>query len=160
MTRAIVVVCVMLAPLLGHAAEAGLAAECEQVRNDNTIHPYDPSLRAGLLGAYARLFPQARMPPNEQEFQAGAHIRCMDGRLLACFTGANLPCEKMNTARDNKGAEAFCRTNPDAPVVPVFATGHDTIYSYRCVAGRAEITGTTFPMDARGFAATLWTPVE
>jgi hypothetical protein len=100
------------------------------------------------------------MPPNEQAFQAGAHIRCMDGRLLACFTGANLPCEKMNAARDNKGAEAFCQANPDAPVVPAFATGHDTIYSYRCVGRRAEIAGTTFPPDARGFAATLWAPVE
>ncbi len=100
------------------------------------------------------------MPPNEQDFQAGAHIRCMAGQLWACFTGANLPCEKMNTARDNKGAEGFCQTNPDAPAVPAFATGHGSIYSYRCAAGRAEITGTTFPLDARGFAATLWAPID
>jgi hypothetical protein len=160
MTRPIVMMCMMLVPLLGHAAEEGPATLCAQARDDDTVRRYEPSLRAGLLRAYAHLFPQARMPPNEQEFQAGAHVRCMDGRLWACFTGANLPCEKMNTARDNKGAEAFCQTNPDAPVVPAFAAGHDTIYSYRCVAARAEITGSTFPLDARGFAATLWAPVD
>jgi hypothetical protein len=160
MTRLILVMCVTLAPLFGHAAEEGPAAGCAQTRDDDTVRPYDPSIHAGLLRAYVHLFPQARMPPNEQDFQAGAHIRCMDGRLWACFTGANLPCDKLNMARDNRGAEAFCQTNLDAPVVPAFATGHDTIYSYRCVAGRAEITGTTFALDARGFAATLWTPVE
>ncbi len=160
MTRLILVICMTLAPLLGHAAEYGPAASCAQARDDDTVRRYDPSLRAGLLKAYAQLFPQARMPPNEREIHAGAHIRCMDGRLWACFTGANLPCHKMNTSRDNKGAESFCQTNPQAPIVPAFATGHDSIYSYRCVAGRAEITGTTFPLDARGFAATLWAPVE
>ena len=160
MTRPIVVMCVMLAPLLGHAAEEGPAALCAQARDDDTVRPYDPSLRAGLLRAYAHLFPQARMPPNEQDFQVGAHFRCMDGRLWACFTGANLPCAKMNTAHDNKGAEAFCQTNPGAPFAPAFATGHDTIYSYRCVAGRPEISGVTFRVDARGFAANLWALVE
>jgi hypothetical protein len=152
-----VVVCVMLAPL---QAAAGLVEQCARVQNDDTVRRYDPSLKAGLLKAYAQLFPQARIPPDEREFQAGSNIRCMDGRLLACFIGANLPCSKMNTARDNKGADAFCRANQDAPVVPAFATGHDAAFNYRCVAGRAEITGETFPLDARGFAASLWAPVE
>jgi hypothetical protein len=83
--RAIVVTCVMLVPLLGHAAEVGLAAQCARVRNDDTVRSFDPSLREGLLRAYGRLFPRARMPRNDQEFQAGAHIRCMDGRLSACL---------------------------------------------------------------------------
>jgi hypothetical protein len=111
-----------------------------------------------LLKAYAHFFPQARMPPNEQEFQAGAHIRCMDGRLWVCFTGANLPCGKMNTARDNKGAEAFCQTNPDAPFVPAFAAGHGSIPIDVSRGGRRSAAA--FPLDARGFAATLWAPVE
>ena len=57
------------------------------------------------------------------------------------FTGANLPCGKMNTARDNQGADDYCRANPDVDVVPAFATGHDTIYSYRCAGGRPVIVG-------------------
>jgi hypothetical protein len=152
-----VAVCVTLVPL--HAV-ARLAEQCVRVQNDDTVRGYDPSLKAGLLKAYAHLFPQARMPPDERVLQAGTNIRCMDGRLLACFTGANLPCSKMNLARDNKGADAFCRANPDAPIVPAFATGHDAAFNYRCAAGRAEITGETFPLDARGFAASLWARVE
>jgi hypothetical protein len=150
---------------VGRARSAGSqggapAEQCARVRNDDTIHPYDPVLKAGLLGAYAHLFPQARIPPDDRTFGAGTHIRCMDGRLLACFTGANLPCSKMNIVRENKGADAFCRSNPDSSVVPALATGHDTIYAYRCVARRAEVEATIFPLDARGFAAALRAPVE
>jgi hypothetical protein len=156
MKRLIVPLCLLLAP----AANAGPADQCAQVRNDDTIRPYEASLRAGLLKAYAHLFPHARMPPDEHTFRAGAHIRCMEGRLLVCFTGANLPCAKMNTSPDNEGATAFCRAHPDASGVPAFATGHDAAYNYRCVAGEARIDGETFPLDPRGFAATLWAPVE
>ncbi len=143
-----------------HAAEGNLAARCAQLRNDDTLRGYDPALRPGLLKAFARLFPDAPQPPATQVLQTGASVRCMDGRLLACFVGANLPCGKMNAARDNPGADAFCRDNPAAEFVPAFATGHDTIYAYRCRSGRAEITGTTFALDRRGFAAKLWVPLD
>jgi hypothetical protein len=158
MRRLVAALCVAFFPL---QAAAGLAEQCARVQNDDTVRGYDPSLRAELLRAYARLFPQARMPPpDDRAFEAGAHIRCMNGRLLACFTGANLPCSKMNAERDNTGAETFCRANPDAAVVPAYATGHDAAYAYRCVGRRAEVAATIFPLDARGFAATLWVPVE
>jgi hypothetical protein len=151
---------ILLLSLFARTSFAGPAEHCAQVRNDDTIRPYDAALRTGLLDAYAHLFPQARMPPDERQFEAGAHIRCMDGRLLACFTGANLPCSKMDTQRHNKGADAYCRSNPDAPFVPAFATGHDAAYTYRCLGGRASIAGETFKLDPRGFAASLWTPIE
>ncbi len=150
----------LMLPLCARMAAAGPAEQCARVGNDDTIRPYDPALRAGLIDAYARLFPRARMPPDERQFETGTHIRCMDGRLLACFTGANLPCARMNTQQDNHGAVAYCRTNPDAPFVPAFATGHDTAYAYRCVGGRASISGETFKLDPRGFAASLWAPVK
>jgi hypothetical protein len=146
--------------LFASAGFAGPVEQCAQAGNDDTVRRYDPSLRPGLLKAYAALFPQARMPPDDQEFQRGAHIRCMNGHLLACFTGANLPCAKMSTARHNTGADAYCRTNPTAPFVPAFATGHESAYAYRCVDGRAEVSGETFKRDPRGFAASLWTPIE
>ncbi len=150
----------VLAPAKVQAANTDMAALCAQIRNDDTVRPYDPSLRTGLTRAYARLFPGAPMPPPEAELKNGANIRCMDGRLLACFTGANLPCRKMNTARDNRGANEYCRANADADAVPAFATGHDTIYSYRCTGGRPVIVGTTFSLDPRGFAARLWAPLD
>ncbi|OYV37925.1 MAG: hypothetical protein B7Z80_11500 [Rhodospirillales bacterium 20-64-7] len=138
---------------------ADLATRCAAAGNDDTIRPYDASLRAQLQKSYERLFPKA--PVDDRMIAAQAHIRCMDGRLYACFAGANLPCRKMNTARANTGAAAFCRSNPDAPVVPAFATGHDSIYEYRCRSGKAEITGRTlFDLDSRGFAKRLWTPLD
>ena len=106
----------ILAPGQIQAADAGMAAQCAQAGNDDTIRHYDPSLQAGLTRAYARLFPGAPMPPpGARTAKRSQHIRCMNGRLLACFTGANLPCGKMDIARDN-GADEYCRTNPRAPI--------------------------------------------
>jgi hypothetical protein len=160
MLTALLAVWAILAPAKVQAANPDTAARCAQVRNDDTVRPYDPSLRAGLIRAYAGLFPDASPPPPEAQLKLGAHIRCMNGRLFACFTGANLPCGKMNTARDNQGADDYCRANADADVVPAFATGHDTIYSYRCASGRPVIVGPPLTLDARGFAARLWAPLN
>jgi hypothetical protein len=151
---------IVLLSLFARGSWADPAERCAQVGDDDTILLYDGSLRTGLLRAYTHLFPQARTPPDEQQFQAAVHIRCVGGRLLACFTGANLPCSRMNTERENQGAAAYCRSNPDAPFVPAFATGHDSVHNYRCVAGRASIVGETFKLDSRGFAATLWVLIE
>ncbi len=151
---------ILLLPLCARPSLAGPAEQCRQVRNDDTIRPYDASLRPGLLKAYAQLFPRARMPPEEKQFEASAHIRCMDGRLLACFTGANLPCSRMDSKQQNEGASAYCKDNADAPFVPAFATGHDSAYAYRCVGGQALVTGETFKIDPRGFATSLWAPID
>ncbi len=150
---------VVLTPVKVDAATADMAVQCARVRNDDTLRPYDPSLRAALIKAYFRLFPGAT-PPSEAGLKDGANLRCMNGRLLACFIGANLPCGKMNAMRENQGADAYCRTKPDADVVPAFATGHDTIYSYRCAAGRPVIVRQTFTLDASGFAVRLWVPLD
>jgi hypothetical protein len=155
-----VLVVMLLAAGTAQAADDGLAAQCARLRDDDTIRGYEPSLQAGLIRAFERLFPSAPAPPDERAVETGAQIRCMDGRLLACFTGANLPCGKINQSRDNPGAEAFCRDNPSAAGVPAYATGHDTIYSYRCVSGRSAIDRTRFTVDRRGFAAELWTPLN
>lgn len=148
---------VSLGPTAAQAAD--LARQCARVRNDDTVRPYDPALRAGVAAAFERLFPNAPAP-DEDMLRAQTHIRCMDGHLLACFTGANLPCGKMTTDRVNAGAEAFCKANPDADSVPAYATGHDTAFTYRCRAGHAQVTGSTFPLDARGFAAPLWSRID
>ena len=150
----------MLAPFTAQAAGTGPEAQCSQVQNDDTIRHYDPRLRLGLLKAYRRLFPHASMPPDETSFEAGTHVRCMNGHLFACFTGANLACAKVNASAENKGAEAYCRANPQASVVPAYATGHDTIYRFHCTGGRAEITGPPIPLDDRGFAVSQWAPIK
>jgi hypothetical protein len=152
-------VCVALSPVRGHTAEPSLAAQCVQVHNDDTLRGYEPSLRRALLNAYSRLFPGAPAPPPETQLRA-ARIRCMDNRLLACFVGANLPCQRMSMSPYNRGVDEFCRLEPDVDVVPAFAAGHDTIFTYSCVAGQPTIIGRAVGVDRRGFAARLWAPLD
>ncbi|RVD56111.1 hypothetical protein EN828_23580 [Mesorhizobium sp. M2D.F.Ca.ET.185.01.1.1] len=132
---------------------------CRQMKNDDTIRPYSHELYGGTVKAFKKLFPDAKKAPLEQELQTQANYRCMNGKVLACFVGANLPCAKMNAARDNPGAAEFCKTNPNADVVPAFATGHDAVYSYKCASGKAVVTGNSWQLDKRGFAETLWAVV-
>jgi hypothetical protein len=141
-------------------ANSDLVQKCRAVGNDDTLRGYDPAIHGQIRAAYHRAFPQAPAPA-QPVLQNQTNIRCMDHRLLVCFTGANLPCGKMNQAPDNQGADAFCRSAPDAAVVPMVATGHDTIYAYRCVAGQAKIADRIIKdLDQRGFARQLWTPLS
>jgi hypothetical protein len=83
--------------------------------------------------------------------------RCMQGKVYVCAVGANLPCgAKANRTKKNPGAEAYCRENPDTPDVPAFATGHETIYSWRCAAGKAVRGAPIAKLDRRGFRRDLW----
>ena len=86
----------------------------------------------------------------------GAFVRCVGRRLLGCAVGANLNCGKANPRRSLPGATAFCRANPDADVVPMAATGHDTIYGWRCVGRRAVAGKAIVAVDAEGYDAGNW----
>jgi len=85
-----------------------------------------------------------------------AQVRCAGAKLLACWVGANLNCGKADTRRSLPGATAFCRANRDAEIVPMVATGHDTIYAWRCVATRAVAGKALVAVDAQGYAADNW----
>jgi hypothetical protein len=90
----------------------------------------------------------------------GGFVRCAKGKLLACLIGANLNCGKVNTRRLLPGARAFCRANPDADMIPMVATGHDTIYAWRCI-GRRPVTGNTIvAVDPDGYDAGNWKEVD
>ena len=90
----------------------------------------------------------------------GGFVRCAGSRLLACVIGANLNCGKANLSRSLTGASEFCRANPDADVVPMAATGHDTIYDWRCVGGRAVATKTVVAVDRQGYDAGNWKEID
>lgn len=151
--------------LLGLVALGGAAAApvkdlhqlCRQVRNDDTIREYSHDLYHVTVGAFRKLAPDAKGTPDGSDFETQAQYRCMNGKVMVCFVGANLPCVKMNASRDNPGADEFCRGNPNDDFVPAVATGHDAVYSYRCRNGKAEITGDPWELDERGFAKKLWT---
>jgi uncharacterized protein YecT (DUF1311 family) len=142
------------------AAETDLAKICKQEVNDDTVRDYQPSLHDAALKAFKEFFPDAAEKPADDMLATQAKFRCMGGRIYTCFIGANLPCSKMNTDEKNPGAEAFCKDNPAADSVPMVATGHDTLYSYRCKDGHAEVAGKLYQTDQRGFAESLWKPID
>ncbi|WP_054310046.1 hypothetical protein [Mesorhizobium sp. 1M-11] len=125
---------------------------CRQVRNDDTVRNYDPSLRDGSIRAHKLLFPDAKSEPDPSDFENEAQYRCMDDKVMVCFVGANLPCVKMNFSR----ALEYCRANPNTGDVPASEAGHDAAYSYRCSNGKPQVVGEPVELDERGFAKTLW----
>ena len=117
------VILAFLAESFAQGASQSYADRCSREVNDDTPRPFEASLRAGFVRAYKRLFPDAQGEPDTAELKT-AYFRCMDGKLLACFVGANLPCNKLDTSKTNRGATAFCRQHPNKDTVPMAATGH------------------------------------
>ena len=93
-----------------------------------------------------------------QPFVDGTTWRCADGKVLACFVGANLPCgEKADLSKTpNTGIVDYCKANPNADVVPAVAAGRATVYEWRCKAGTPEIVKQVNQADAQGFIAGIW----
>jgi hypothetical protein len=85
-----------------------------------------------------------------------AFVRCAGDKLMACWVGANLNCGKANMRRSLPGATAFCRANPGSDSIPMAATGHDTIYAWRCAGERAVAGKAVIAIDAGGYAAENW----
>lgn len=129
---------------------------CRKVGNDDTIREYSHALYRGTVEAFRKLFPDAKGALNDSDFETQAQYRCMNGRIMVCFVGANLPCVKMNADRHNAGAEAYCRSARDGDHVSAAATGHDAVFSFQCRNGKAEVVGEPWKLDKRGFAKKLW----
>jgi hypothetical protein len=129
-----------------------------------------PALAAPLCGAGVtddalRPLPPALVDRAKQEFGLAMPddlvarttlMRCFDGQVLICNEGANLPCGKANLSRDLPGTAAWCRANPQASMVPAFATGHDTIYTWTCDHGVPRAGEPVQAVDQRGFIKQFW----
>ncbi len=96
-----------------------------------------------------------------QPFVDGTTWRCTNGKVMACFVGANLPCEvKADTNKTpNSGIVDYCKSNPTAEVVPAAAAGRATVYEWRCKAGVPEIVKQVTKPDAQGFIDGIWYPI-
>jgi hypothetical protein len=80
----------------------------------------------------------------------------MDGEIWLCNYGANLVCGKANNSRSSAGAAEFCEQNPGSDSVPMAATGHATIYEWKCDGSQAVISSQIVTVDPRGFIAENW----
>ena len=133
------------------ASAASGAAFCSSAAAPRASVPVPPELEAEVAKAFDISVDLAR---------DAAFVRCAGTKLLACWIGANLNCGKVNARRSLPGASEFCRANPDADVVPMAATGHDTIYDWRCVGGRAVATKTVVAVDRQGYDAGNWKEID
>jgi hypothetical protein len=83
-------------------------------------------------------------------------MRCTNGAVMVCNEGANLPCGKANMSQVSPGASAYCKENPKSTMVPAYATGHGTIYTWHCDAGQARAGKPIQNVDPRGFITQFW----
>lgn len=139
---------------LASAPAASPAAACRRLGTDDQLRPIPRS----LVPTATRLFGLQAMPAEQVE--RSTVFRCFEGKVLVCNYGANLPCGKADTRRKLAGASAWCAKNPDAAFIPMYVTGHDTIYRWRCRDGQTETTATIFSVDPRGFIAQFWKPAD
>jgi hypothetical protein len=142
--------------LLSHDALAQAeepAHYCARVGVDDTPRGIPPA----VTPAARRLF---NLDASAEAVERTTIFRCMAGAVLLCTIGANLPCGRADTERSLPGASRYCRENPGSPFIPAFATGHATIYRWRC-AGTEAIAGEPVEaVDRRGFVERLWKPLD
>jgi hypothetical protein len=128
---------------------------CAKAGTDDRVGLPAGEQAAVLLEPYARA--AFGVSPNVPLAASSIFWRCMDTKVYVCAVGANLPCaSRANQAKRNRGAQSFCREHPDAADVPAYAVGHDSVYEWRCTAGRAVRGAPVATIDRRGFRADIW----
>jgi hypothetical protein len=141
-------------PRAGHAAPAAHEnprAFCAHVGTDDELRAPPLALapviqRAfNIRGAYAL---------------KTTYFRCADGAVKICFVGANLPCGKANTSRSVPAVTRWCETHPDTEFIPLYVTGHNSLYSWHCIGAKAATGAPRGTLDDRGFFAEYWKTVE
>jgi hypothetical protein len=141
---------VMTAPRAGVAAPTpgqNPRAYCARAGNDDTLRRPPRALGAAI----ARLF-----DIKGSYGLATTYYRCAGGAVLLCNVGANLPCGKANTAKTLAAATQWCDMHPNSDFIPMAVTGHDTLYSWRCIGHAAHAGAAVGKLDGRGFFAEYW----
>ncbi|MFM8323030.1 MAG: hypothetical protein ACKOC5_19135 [Chloroflexota bacterium] len=97
-------------------------------------------------------------PEYSEQYKQMTTWRCMDGKVMVCNFGANLPCDsKANTSKEpTQAMNEFCTANPEVDFIPMAVTGHDVIYSWRCAKGAPLLLEQIAQVDAAGFLQNIW----
>ena len=146
------VVTAMLAAWPVASAHAETPAQiCARAGTDDTLRPIPQDLVSEVNTVFHTTMP-SQMVRNATVF------RCASRRVTVCMSGANLPCGKADTERTSVGGAQWCRDHPDASFIPAYATGHATIFEWRCHGTSPDIVQQRYPVDSRGFVARSWKP--
>ena len=95
-------------------------------------------------------------------FIKGTYWRCMDGKVYACNVGANLPCdEKADVSKEpTQGMKDYCKENAGSDFIPMYVTGHSTIYDWKC-DGTTPVAGKAFAeVDKQGYQKGIWYEIQ
>lgn len=137
----------VLIGLAGSVDAQDAAAFCKAGQSDRSERPTPEALlpRVGkVFGVEPRIL------------RGASFVRCAGGHLMACAVGANRDCGRADVSRHSVGGDAFCHDNPGAAVVPMAATGHDTIFAWHCSGAHAVAGGTVAKVGASGFMSGNW----
>jgi hypothetical protein len=148
---------VTLLVVSGEMPEARAASPgeyCQQIGADDALR----AIPASLVPDAVRLFKLDAVPG--EQVQRSTYFRCASHHVLICNVGANLPCDKADTRRDLPGADGWCASHLGSDFIPMYVTGHATIYRWHCDGPAAGTTGTPLDVDERGFIAQNWKQVD
>lgn len=159
---------------LGIALASALSASPARSAGETFTDPFAYCKAVGTIDAPDARYTGAKMPedlakalrakfaaPVDSSLESwvnNSFWRCMDGRVYACNTGANLPCqEKADESRTaSAGMIDYCQTNPVTDHIPAFVTGRATIYLWSCTDGKPVVVRALTKPDARGYIANVW----
>jgi hypothetical protein len=97
-----------------------------------------------------------------ETFIKGTYWRCMDGKVYACNVGANLPCgEKADVSKEpTQGMKDYCKENAGSDFIPMYVTGHSTIYDWKC-DGTTPVAGKKLTeVDKQGYQKGIWYEIQ
>lgn len=141
----------LFAVLIAGAGATMQSAAAERSYCPNPAHARPGKVPAELMSAVAKAF-----QIDAASVRDAALVRCVGPRLMACYIGADLNCDKADTRRALPGATAWCLHNPGSKGIPMSATGHDTIYEWSCKGRRAVAGKAVLTVDPEGYIANNW----
>ena len=145
----------VLAAVVAAAGALSLQPASAERYCPNPAHATSAEVPPDLVAAVAKTFGiDSSMVAN------GAFVRCVGPKLMACAVGANLVCDKADQRRELPGAAEWCRDNPRSDSIPMFATGHATIYEWSCKRRRAVAGKVIVTVDPQGYIAENWKEVQ
>ena len=117
-----------------------------------------PKITDAIIKGYLKAAGLDPNTPFSDQFRKMTIWRCMDQKVYACNFGANLPCDsKANTDKTPTQAMAdFCKDNLNADFIPMYVTGHTTIYSWHCVKDTPALLDQIEKVDAAGYLSEIW----
>jgi hypothetical protein len=145
----------VLAALLCAASAVSPQPAAAQSYCPNPAHARPGKVPVDLAAAVAKAF-----QIDAGAVRDAAYVRCVGGKLMGCYVGANLDCDKADTRRTLPGATAWCRENPGSSNIPMSATGHDTIYAWSCKGSRAVVGKAVMMVDLQGYVANNWKEIR